>query len=117
MVSSRSGCCNICRHNRYAAADLHKPIVWNPASGGLFGLLLAFAMVFPKRTIVLLIPPIPMPAWLFVTLYAGIELYLGVTGTLEGIAHFAHLGGLVGGFAVLMHWRAQYARRLRSPER
>lgn len=81
------------------------------ASGGLFGLLLAYAMIFPKRTIVLLIPPIPMPAWLFVTLYAGVELYLGVTGTLEGIAHFAHLGGLVGGFLVLMSWRAQGLRR------
>ncbi len=82
------------------------------ASGGLFGLLLAFAMVFPKRTIVPLIPPIPMPAWLFVTLYAGVELYLGVTGTLEGIAHFAHLGGLVGAFIVLMTWRNRSARPL-----
>jgi len=80
------------------------------ASGGLFGLLLAYAMIFPKRIIVLLIPPIPLPAWLFVTLYAGVELYLGVTGTLEGIAHFAHLGGLVGGFLVLMFWRAQGLR-------
>ncbi len=84
------------------------------ASGGLFGLLLAYAMIFPKRTIVLLIPPIPMPAWLFVSLYAGVELYLGVTGTLEGIAHFAHLGGLVGGFAVLMFWRTQRSRQLRD---
>lgn len=83
------------------------------ASGGLFGLLLAFAMTFPKRTIVPLIPPIPMPAWLFVTLYAAVELYLGVTGTFEGIAHFAHLGGLVGGLGVLMFWRAQQARGIR----
>lgn len=81
------------------------------ASGGLFGLLLAFAMIFPKRTIVPLIPPIPMPAWLFVTLYAGLELYLGVTGTFEGIAHFAHLGGLVGAFLVLTYWRMQTRRR------
>ena len=83
------------------------------ASGGLFGLLLAFAMVFPRRTIVPLIPPIPMPAWLFVTIYACIELYLGVTGTLSGIAHFAHLGGLVGAFALLMLWRGQAQRRIR----
>jgi membrane associated rhomboid family serine protease len=81
------------------------------ASGGLFGLLLAYAMIFPKRKILLLIPPIPMPAWLFVTLYASAELYFGVTGTLEGIAHFAHLGGLVGGFLVLTHWRLQYERK------
>jgi len=82
------------------------------ASGGLFGLLLAFAMVFPKRTIVPLIPPIPMPAWLFVTLYAGLELYLGVTGTMEGVAHFAHLGGLVGAFVLLAYWRETAAPRL-----
>jgi membrane associated rhomboid family serine protease len=81
------------------------------ASGGLFGLLLAYAMIFPKRRILLLIPPIPMPAWLFVTLYASAELYFGVTGTLEGIAHFAHLGGLVGGFLVLTHWRLKYERK------
>jgi membrane associated rhomboid family serine protease len=81
------------------------------ASGGLFGLLLAYAMIFPKRRIMLLIPPIPMPAWLFVTLYAGAELYFGVTGTFEGIAHFAHLGGLVGGFIVLTHWRLRFERK------
>lgn len=71
------------------------------ASGGVFGLLLAYGMVFPKRTIVLLIPPIPMPAWLFVTLYAGIELFLGVTGTQAGVAHFAHLGGMIGAYLVI----------------
>src|SRR3984893_11876603 len=49
------------------------------ASGGVFGLLLAYALMFPQRKIMLLIPPIPMPAWVFATLYAGIELFLGVT--------------------------------------
>ena len=67
------------------------------ASGGVFGLLLAYGINFPRRVIVLLIPPIPMPAWLFVIVYAGIELYLGVTGTQAGVAHFAHLGGMLGG--------------------
>ena len=71
------------------------------ASGGVFGLLLAYGMYFPKRTIVLLIPPSPMPAWLFVTLYAGIELFLGVTGTQTGVAHFAHLGGMIGAYLVI----------------
>ncbi len=71
------------------------------ASGGVFGLLLAFGMFFPRRRILLLIPPIPMPAWLFVTLYAALELVLGVTGTQAGVAHFAHLGGMLGGFLVL----------------
>lgn len=77
------------------------------ASGGLFGLLVGFAMLFPQRRIVLLIPPIPMPAWVFVTLYGAIELFLGVTGTQAGVAHFAHLGGLVGGWLVIRYWRGQ----------
>ena len=77
------------------------------ASGGLFGLLIGFAMLFPQRRIVLLIPPIPMPAWVFVTLYGALELFLGVTGTASGVAHFAHLGGLLGGWLVIRYWRGQ----------
>jgi membrane associated rhomboid family serine protease len=75
------------------------------ASGGVFGLLLAYAMMFPKRKVIPLIPPIPMPAWLFATLYALIELFLGVTGTMSGVAHFAHLGGMIGSALVFMQWR------------
>jgi membrane associated rhomboid family serine protease len=75
------------------------------ASGGVFGLLLAYALMFPHRKVVPLFPPIPMPAWLFATLFAGVELFLGVTGTLSGIAHFAHLGGMIGSALVVMQWR------------
>ena len=75
------------------------------ASGGVFGLLLAYAVLFPKRKVIPLFPPIPMPAWLFATLYAGVELFLGVTGTLSGVAHFAHLGGMVGSALMIMQWR------------
>src|ERR1700722_1069618 len=78
------------------------------ASGGVFGLILAYAFLFPTRKVVPLIPPIPMPAWLFATIYAAVELFLGVTGTLSGVAHFAHLGGMVGSALVLMPRR--YAR-------
>jgi membrane associated rhomboid family serine protease len=81
------------------------------ASGGVFGLLLAFGMAYPKRMIVLLFPPIPMPAWLFVTLYGALELYLGITQTAQGVAHFAHLGGMATGFVLIRYWRAQ--KRLR----
>lgn len=81
------------------------------ASGGVFGLLLAYAVLFPTRKVVPLIPPIPMPAWLFATLYAGVELFLGVTGTLSGVAHFAHLGGMVGSALVIMQWWHAPARR------
>jgi membrane associated rhomboid family serine protease len=81
------------------------------ASGGVFGILLAFGLYFPRRTILLIFPPIPMPARVFVFVYAAIELYLGVTGTQQGVAHFAHLGGMLGGFLLIRYWR------LRPPPR
>jgi rhomboid family protein len=86
------------------------------ASGGVFGLLLAFAFNFPRQRILLLIPPIPMPAWLFVTIYGVIELFLGVTGTQANVAHFAHLGGMLGGAVVMLWWRlADRLRGTRGP--
>lgn len=75
------------------------------ASGGVFGVLLAFARFFPHRRVLLLLPPIPMPAWLLVTLYALVELANGVFGTQAGIAHFAHLGGMAGAWLVLRRHR------------
>ncbi len=75
------------------------------ASGGVFGLLLAYAFLFPNRKVVPLIPPIPMPAWVFAAIYAALELVLGVTGTEAGVAHFAHLGGMVGSILVIGQWR------------
>ena len=77
------------------------------ASGGIFGLLLAYGMFSPRRIVMLIIPPIPMPARVFVIVYAAIELYLGVTGTLAGVAHFAHLGGMLGAWLMLLHWRGR----------
>ena len=79
------------------------------ASGGIFGILLAFGLFFPRRRILLLIPPIPMPAWLFVTLYGIVELAMGITGFDSSVAHFAHLGGMAGGYALIRIWRS--ARR------
>ena len=75
------------------------------ASGGVFGLLLAYALYFPHTRVMLLFPPIPLPARTFVFLYAALELFLGVTGTQQGVAHFAHLGGMVGGYLMLRYWR------------
>ncbi|MEZ5459187.1 MAG: rhomboid family intramembrane serine protease [Steroidobacteraceae bacterium] len=74
------------------------------ASGGVFGLLLGYAVMFPQRRIVLLFPPIPMPAWVFALLFAAIELVSGVMGNQTGVAHFAHLGGMLGGFLMLRRW-------------
>ncbi len=74
------------------------------ASGGIYGLVLGFAMMFPDRRIVPLFPPIPMPARVFALLFATLELVLGVSGTQSGVAHFAHLGGMLGGWLLLRHW-------------
>lgn len=74
------------------------------ASGAVFGLLLAFALFFPQRRVLLLFPPIPMRAPIFAVVYGVIELFLGVTGTQEGVAHFAHLGGMLGGFLLISLW-------------
>jgi membrane associated rhomboid family serine protease len=82
------------------------------ASGGIFGVLLAFAWYFPRQRIILLFPPIPLPAWLFVTLYGCLELYLGVAGKEPGVAHFAHLGGMLGGALCILYWRVR--RRFRA---
>ena len=81
------------------------PVPTVGASGGVFGILLAFGMFFPQRRVMLIFPPIPMPARVFVFVYAAIELYLGVTGTQAGVAHFAHLGGMLGGYLMLRRWR------------
>ena len=80
------------------------------ASGGVFGVLLAFAMLFPRARLLLLLPPIPMPAWLFVLLYGLLELFFGVTGTEPDIGHFAHLGGMLGGAVMLLYWRSRASR-------
>lgn len=77
------------------------------ASGGIFGLLLAFAVYFPRQRIMLLFPPIPMPAWALVMIYGLAELFLGVTGNQADVAHFAHLGGMLGGAAMILFWRVK----------
>jgi len=64
------------------------------ASGGVFGILLAYGMAFPNRMVVLLFPPIPMKAKYFVLFYGLLELYLGVSGRAQGVANFAHLRGM-----------------------
>ncbi|MCA3252097.1 MAG: rhomboid family intramembrane serine protease [Pseudomonadota bacterium] len=76
------------------------------ASGGLFALLLAFGMLFPNRVIMPLFPPIPMKARTFVIVFGALELVLGLYDV-GGVAHFAHLGGMVGGFLMIRYWRGQ----------
>jgi membrane associated rhomboid family serine protease len=78
------------------------------ASGGVFGVLLAFAWYFPRQRLIVLPIPIPVPAWLFVTIYAAIELFSGLTRTQQSVAHFAHLGGMLGGALCILYWRARH---------
>ncbi len=84
------------------------------ASGALYALLLAFGMLFPNRVIMPLFPPIPMKARTFVIIFGALELLLGLMDV-GGVAHFAHLGGMVGGFLMIRWWRGQppFRRRRR----
>jgi membrane associated rhomboid family serine protease len=75
------------------------------ASGGVFGLLLACALMSPKSEVLYFL--ISIPLWLFAMVFAGIELFKGLTGREPGVGHFGHLGGMVGGALVVMRWRAK----------
>ncbi len=93
-------------------AILGSPAPTIGASGGLFGILLAFAMIFPNR-IILLFFVIPIKAKYLVALYGLVELYQGAYVLNSGVAHFAHLGGMLGGFLTLRYWRGQAPFRRR----
>lgn len=74
------------------------------ASGAVYGILLAFGMMFPNRRIMLLFPPIPLKAKYFVAIFGVIELISGLSRANSGVAHFAHLGGMVVGFILIKYW-------------
>ena len=75
------------------------------ASGGVFGLLLAFGLTFPNERLMLVFPPVVLRAKWLVLIYGGIELWAGVTGSRAGVAHFAHLGGMLFGYLLLRYWQ------------
>jgi membrane associated rhomboid family serine protease len=75
------------------------------ASGGVFGILLAFGLTFPNERLMLIFPPVILKAKWLVIIYGAIELFAGVTGTAEGVAHFAHLGGMFFGYLLIQYWR------------
>lgn len=81
----------------------HAPVLG--ASGAISGVVLAFAMLFPDARVMLLIPPIPMKAKHMVLLFLAIDLFMGFTSVNSGIAHFAHLGGALFGFFLILFWR------------
>lgn len=86
------------------------------ASGGVYGLLLAYGMLFPKQQVMLLFPPIPMQARTLVIVFGVLALFMGVTGTASGIAHFAHLGGMLFGWLLIRYWRGQPPFKPRRPQ-
>lgn len=75
------------------------------ASGAIYGILLGFGLTYPNATIFLLIPPLPLKAKWLVIGYAVIELWAGLTSAGSNVAHFAHLGGMIFGFALILYWR------------
>jgi membrane associated rhomboid family serine protease len=77
------------------------------ASGAVYAILLGFGMSFPNERMFVFPIPFPIKAKYFVIGYALLELYLGVAGTMDGIAHFAHLGGMLFGFLLILYWRSK----------
>lgn len=75
------------------------------ASGAIYGVLLAFGMLFPNRTIYLMIPPMPIKAKYLVIGYGVLELALGLSGARDGVAHFCHLGGMAAGLGMILYWK------------
>ena len=78
------------------------------ASGAIYGVLMGYAMLYPDSVLTLIFPPISLKAKWFVLIFAAIELLTGVTGTGGGIAHFAHLGGLIFGFLLIWYWKKKH---------
>jgi membrane associated rhomboid family serine protease len=81
------------------------------ASGGIMGILVFFGLAFPRQRIYLYFA-IPMPAWVFVTLYGVFELWLGVFGSSDAVAHFGHLGGMAAGVLLFLSWRGYIRGRI-----
>mgnify|MGYP002624068126 CR=1 FL=1 len=81
------------------------------ASGAIYGLLLGYAFLYPDNKLTLLFPPVTLSAKWMVLIFLGIELLTGVTGTLDGVAHFAHLGGALFGWLLMLWWRYEATHR------
>lgn len=75
------------------------------ASGAIYGVLIGYAMLYPESVLTLIFPPISFKARTFVLIFAGIELLTGIFATADGVAHFAHLGGMLFGWLLMLYWR------------
>lgn len=100
-------------HFAYEHIQALKTVPTVGASGAIYGVLMGYAMLYPDAVLSLIFPPVSMKAKWFVLIFAAIELLTGITGTGGGIAHFAHLGGLIFGFLLIWYWkknRSLYSR-------
>lgn len=91
-----------------AAVDAYQKLLVTPtlgASGAIYGVLIGFAMLYPQARLTLIFPPIPMTAKWLVIIFAAIELFSGIKGIQDGVAHFAHLGGMLFGWLLIRWWR------------
>ena len=91
-----------------AAMQAYQTLKMTPtvgASGAIYGLLIGYAMLFPNAQLTLIFPPITLTAKWWIIIFAVIELVTGVTGMAAGIAHFAHLGGMLFGFLLIRYWK------------
>lgn len=92
------------------AVDAYQRLLMTPtlgASGAIYGVLIGFAMLYPQARLTLIFPPIPMTAKWLVIIFAAIELFSGINGIQDGVAHFAHLGGMLFGWLLIRWWRKQ----------
>ncbi|KFN44907.1 rhomboid family intramembrane serine protease [Arenimonas oryziterrae] len=110
-----AGLCQLFVTTAMLAADGSNAIPTVGASGGIFGLLLAYAVFYPRARIIFFLIPVPVPARYAVLIYGAIELYLGLSGAQSGVAHFAHLGGLLFGAVLLYAWRRRPPPRSPAP--
>lgn len=84
------------------------------ASGAVFGILLAFGMMFPNTKLIMLFFPVPIKAKYFVIGYGLLELYSGLSGASDNVAHFAHLGGMIFGFILIKYWSSRHKSNYRE---
>lgn len=90
------------------AVNAYQALLMTPtlgASGAIYGVLIGFAMLYPQAQLMLIFPPIPVKAKWLVIIFAAIELFSGINGIQDGVAHFAHLGGMLFGWLLIRWWR------------
>ncbi len=108
MALKYSDLINLANQGDLSALEHVRSILLTPtvgASGAIYGVLMAFGMLFPDRIVQLLIPPVALKAKWFVIIFAVIELLIGLSNAADGVAHFAHLGGMLFGYLLILYWK------------